>query len=65
MVILDENTDATGSDATPDSSDGDPTGAVDRLVDIADRAATLIEPFATLLTAVVQAATVYTLVRKA
>ena len=64
MVILDDNTEPTGSDASPDSSDGDPTGPIDRLVDIADRAATLIEPFVALLTAVVQAATVYTLVRQ-
>ena len=63
MVILEDNTDATGSDASP--CDCDPSGVLNRMVDIADRVATLIEPFATLLTAIVQAATVYTLVRQA
>jgi len=79
MVILETTTDEPTSDEpTSDGSasadnDLDPTGdepdgeggLVSRLVDLADRAATLLEPFATLLTAVVQAATVFTLVRKA
>jgi len=72
MVILETTTDEPTSDEpTSDGSasadnDLDPTGdepdgeggLVSRLVSIADRAATL-------LTAVVQAATVFTLVRKA
>lgn len=78
MVILSENTSEPTSDGADDgtTSDGsldhDPStadegdgGLVARLVSIAEQAATLIEPFATLLTAVVQAATVYALVRKA
>jgi len=79
MVILETTTDEPTSDEpTSDRSasadnDLDPTGdepdgeggLVSRLVSIADRAATLLEPFATLLTAVVQAATVFTLVRTA
>jgi hypothetical protein len=55
----DETTNVEADDGTPDPS------VVDRLVSAAEKIATVIEPFAALLTAVVQAATVATLVRKA
>jgi hypothetical protein len=75
MVILETTTDEPTSDeATSDSSasddpstdetDSGDDGLVSRLESAAERAATLLEPFATLLTALVQAATVYTLVRQ-
>jgi len=77
MVILSDDTEQTESGGTAtttaeepcDCEDGgrpDPAdGLAGRLVDYADRAATFLEPFATLLTAMVQAATVATLVRTA
>jgi len=81
MAIISDSTDSTESDSTetsttdcedcsgpadlPADSGGGSGGLVSRLVDLADRAATLLEPFATLISATVQAATVYTLIRKA
>lgn len=74
MVVLQHNS-PTDSNATEGEDSGDGTNVeadespdpsiVDRLVSAAEKVATLVEPFATLLTAVVQAATVATLVRKA
>jgi len=73
MVVLQHNSprdsnategDDTGADVEADDGTPDPS-IVDRLVSVAEKIATVIEPFATLLTAVVQAATVATLVRKA
>jgi len=80
MVILNETTDTTTSDSTSDpststteatttdgedsaSDDHDP-GLVDRAQATAQKIIDLVEPFATLLTAVVQAFTVATLVRQ-
>lgn len=73
MVVLQHNSqtdsnatesDDSGADVEADDSTPDPS-IVDRLVSAAEKIATVIEPFATLLTAVVQAATVATLMRKA
>lgn len=57
--------DCSGEGDLPEDSGDGFSGLVGRLVDLADRAATLIEPFAALLTAIVQAATVATLIQKA
>lgn len=81
MVILDDGTNQTESDdavsttATEQPTDGEPceceedapsrAGLGGRLMDYAEKAATLLKPFSTLFSAIVQAATVYTLVRKA
>ncbi len=72
MAILDGTTDETGSDSTTDTTteetsttDDDDPGLVARLAEKARTLSDLVEPFATLLTAVVQAATVATLVRQA
>jgi hypothetical protein len=77
MVILGDDSTETESEASTTtatdtdeeqteepSSDHDPTLRA-RIVSAAEQAATLMEPFATLFTAIVQAATVWTLVRKA
>jgi len=76
MVILEESTtdNSTGTTETDSvSNDHDPAddpaddqdGSIwDRMVDVAEQAATLMKPFTTLLTAIVQAATVATLVRQ-